>query len=60
MEGVLLTFGLYVTVVVDQAKENKGVFKKMCHKLKINFHAVAKRNHKALGVERSESRSNHL
>ena len=52
MEGVLLKFGLCLLVICDQGNENFGLFKKMCEKLNIKFHPVAKRNHKAVGVER--------
>ena len=52
MEGVLLRFGLYLLVACDQGNGNIGLFKKMCDKLNITCHAVAKQNHKASGVER--------
>ena len=52
MEHVLLKFGICVMVVCDDGNEFRGTFEKMCNKLNIKFHVVAKRNHKAVGVER--------
>ena len=52
MEHVLLKFGICIMVVCDDGNEFRGTFEKMCNKLNIKFHIVAKRNHKAVGVER--------
>ena len=52
MEYVLLKFGICVMVVCNDGNKFRGTFEKMCNKLNIKFHIVAKRNHKAVGVER--------
>ena len=52
MEHFLLKFDICVMVVCDDGNEFRGTFEKMCNKLNIKFHVVAKRNHKAVGVER--------
>lgn len=59
MEGVLLKFGLCLMVVIDEGSEFRGLFEKMCNLLNIRFHQVAKRNHKAVGVERFHKFLNH-
>jgi len=59
MEHVLLKFGLYVMVVCDAGSEFRGHFQSMCEILKLRFHPVAKRNHKAVGVERFHKFLNH-
>ena len=52
MEHVLLKFGICMMVVCDDRNEFRGTVENMCNKLNIKFHIVAKRNHKAVGVER--------
>ena len=59
MESVLLRFGLCVLVVIDEGREFCGLFRSMCAKLNIRCHVVAKRNHKAVGVERFHRFLNH-
>jgi hypothetical protein len=59
MEAVLLKFGLCLMVVVDEGKEFCGLFRSMCRHLNIRCHVVAKRNHKAVGVERYHRFLNH-
>ena len=59
MEGVLLKFGLCIMVVCDEGSEFRGEFESMCKILNIRFHTVAKRNHKAVGVERYHKFLNH-
>jgi hypothetical protein len=59
MEAVLLKFGLYVMVVVDEGKEFCSLFRQMCSLLWIRCHVVTKRNHKAVGVERYHHFLNH-
>jgi len=59
MEHVLLKFGLCVMVVCDAGSEFRGHFQSMCEVLKLRFHPVAKRNHKAVGVERFHKFLNH-
>ena len=52
MEHVLLKFGICVMVVCNDGNEFRGTFEKMCNKLNIKYHIVAKRDHKTVGVER--------
>ena len=52
MEGVLLKFGLCLMVICDQGSEHRKFFEKACAALNIRIHTVAKRNHRAVGVER--------
>ena len=59
MEGVLLKVGLCVVVVVDEGREFCSLFRDMCRLLNIKCHVVAKRNHKAVGVERYHRFLNH-
>jgi len=59
METVLLKFGICAMVVVDEGSEYRRTFEQMCKTLKISFHPVAKRNHKAVGVERYHKFLNH-
>ena len=59
MEGVLLKVGLCVMVVVDEGREFCALFQDMCKLLNIKCHVVAKRNHKAVGVERYHRFLNH-
>lgn len=59
MEHVLLKFGLCVMVVCDAGSEFRGHFQAMCETLNLRFHLVAKRNHKAVGVERFHKFLNH-
>ena len=48
-----------MTVVCDDGNDFRGTFEKMCRALNIKFHVVAKRNHKAVGVERFHKFLNH-
>jgi hypothetical protein len=48
----LLKFGMCGMVVVDAGSNFLSVFAAMCDVLSIRFHAAAKRNHKAVSVER--------
>ena len=59
MENVLLKFGLCALVVIDEGKEFCGLFRTVCRMLNIKCHVVAKRNHKAVGVERFHRFLNH-
>ena len=59
MECVLLKFGICAMVVVDEGSEYRRTFEQMCKALVIRFHPVAKRNHKAVGVERYHRFLNH-
>ena len=59
MEGFLLKFGLCLLVVIDADSSFRGTFEKMCKALNLRFHVVAKRNHKAVGVERFHKFLNH-
>ena len=59
MEHVLLKFGLCLMVVCDDGNDFRGTFERMCKALNIKFHIVAKRNHKAVGVERFHKFLNH-
>jgi len=59
MESVLLKFGICAMVVVDDGSEYRKTFEQMCKALSLRFHAVAKRNHKAVGVERYHKFLNH-
>jgi len=59
MESVLLKFGICAMVVVDEGSEYRRTFEQMCKALKLRFHPVAKRNHKAVGVERFHKFLNH-
>ena len=60
MEAVLLKFGLCIMVVVDEGREFCSLFCVMCKHLNIRCHVVAKRNHKAVGVERYQKFLNHV
>lgn len=59
MEHVLLKFGLCLMVVIDDGNEFRGIFESMCNTLRIKFHIVVERNHKAIGVERFYKFLNH-
>jgi len=59
MEHVLLKFDLCVMVVCDAGSEFRGHFQAMCETSNLRFHLVAKRNHKAVGVERFHKFLNH-
>ena len=59
MENVLLKFGLCLVVVVDDDSKFMSVFTQMCKALNIKIHRAAKRNHKAIGVERFHRFPNH-
>lgn len=59
MEHVLLKFGLCLMIVIDDDNEFRGIFESMCNTLRIKFHIIATRNHKAVGVERYHKFLNH-
>ena len=52
MENVLLKFGLCAVVVVDDDTKFMALSEGMCKSLNIQLHRAAKRNHKAIDVER--------
>ena len=52
MKSVLLKVGFCGLVVIDADSKFRGTFESMCEKLGLNFHALSKRNHKGLSVER--------
>ena len=54
-----MKFGLCIMVVVDDGSDFRGLFEEMCKLLNIRFHLVAKRNHKAVGIERFHKFLNH-
>lgn len=60
MEHILLKFGLFIMVVCDDDNDFIDTFKKMCAALNIRFHIVAKRNHKAVGIENFHKFLNHV
>ena len=60
MEHILLKFGLFIMVVCDDDNDFIDTFKKMCVALNIRFHIVAKRNHKAVGIEKFHKFLNHV
>ena len=51
MENVFLKFGLCLVVVVDNGTPFMYIFEQATKTLNIRLHRVAKRNHKAVGVE---------
>ena len=59
MESVLLKFGFCLVLVVDDDKKFMAIFESMTKALKIRLHRAAKRNHKAVGVERYHKFLNH-
>ena len=59
MDNVLLKFGICVVLVVDNGNEFMGIFRKMSKSLNIRLHKAAKRNHKAVRVERYHRFLNH-
>ena len=52
MENVILSFGMYSVIVVDDESPFKGVFKEICSSLKITHWVLSQGNHKVLSVER--------
>ena len=58
MEGTLLKFDFFIVVVVDDIKF-MAIFEAMAKALIIRLHRVAKRIHKAIGVERFHNFLNH-
>jgi len=38
-------------IVIEDGKEFRGIFERMCNALSIKFNIVTKYNHKAMGVE---------
>ena len=58
MEGTLLKFDFFIVVVVDDIKF-MAIFEAMAKALSIRLHRVAKRIHKAIGVERFHNFLNH-
>ena len=59
MEHILLKFGHCIMVVCDDGNEFRGTFEQMRKALNIRFHVVAKRNLKAIGIERFHKFLNH-
>ena len=51
MEDTLLKFGFCIVVIVDDDRKFMALFEAMEKVLNIRLHRVAKRNHKAIGVE---------
>jgi hypothetical protein len=51
VQDVLLKIGFCGVVAVDDGRTFKGMFKTVCLMLSLSFHAAAKGNHKAVGVE---------
>lgn len=49
---VLLVVGICCMVVVDDDNKFRDLFESMCNALGLKFHVLAKRNHKAMCVER--------
>ena len=52
MKSVLLKVGFCGLVVCDADSKFRGTFEAMCKSLGLRFHALSKRNHKGLSVER--------
>ena len=52
MEHVLLEFGLCLMVVINDGNEFRSTFESICNALYIRFRIIAKRNYRAVGVER--------
>ena len=59
MEGVLLKFVLCLVIVVDNDSKFMALFEATSKALNIRPHRAAKRNHKAIGVERYHTFLNH-
>ena len=53
MQHVLLKFGIYHLVILDDSSPFKGVFSATCKTLNINFDILSKINHKGLLVGKS-------
>ena len=52
MKGTFLKLGFCIVVVVDEDSKFMALFEAMVKALNIRIHRVAKRNYKAIGVER--------
>lgn len=59
MENVILKVGICIVLVVDDGNELMGIFVQLSKSLNIRLHKAAKRNHKAVGVERCHRFLNH-
>ena len=59
VEGVLLKYGLCLVIVVDDDSDVMALFEATSKSLNIRLHKAAKRNHKAIGVERYYTFLNH-
>ena len=59
MESVLLKFGCCLVVIVDEDTKFMAIFESTAKVLKLRLHRAAKRNHKAIGVERYHRFLNH-
>ena len=59
MEGTSLKLGFCMVVAVDDDSKFMALFESMANALNIRLHRVAKRNHKAIGVERYHKFLNH-
>ena len=51
MQQILMKFGIFYLVVLDDRSPLNGAFVAMCKQLRLNYDALAKRNHKCLTVE---------
>ena len=51
MQHVLMKFGIYHLVVIDDGAPFKGASVAMCQALNLNYDVLAKRNHKGISVE---------
>ena len=51
MQHILLKFGMYHLVAIDDGAPFKRAFVAMCQALNLNYDVFAKRNHKGLSVE---------
>ena len=54
-----MKLGLGAVVGVDEGQEFSALFRGMCSLLNIEGHVVARRNHRAVGVERYHRFLNH-
>ena len=52
MQEVLLKFGIYHVVVMDDGTQFKGSFVLACDALHLKYECVTKRNHKAVLVDK--------
>ena len=52
MQHILLKFGIFHLVILDNGSPFKGFFSTICKALNITYDILAKRNHKGLLVEK--------